>query len=46
MGRIVPEFGLENLRERISGNYRLLYRISPSQAIEIITIHHSSRLLQ
>jgi toxin ParE1/3/4 len=45
MGRVVPEFNIENLRERISGNYRVVYRINKSQNIEIVTIHHSARLL-
>ena len=26
-GRIVPEYGVENLREKIYENYRLVYRI-------------------
>ncbi|MCR1795733.1 type II toxin-antitoxin system RelE/ParE family toxin [Leptospira sp. WS58.C1] len=46
MGRVVPEFNIENLRERLSGNYRIVYRISNSQNIEIVTIHHSARLLK
>jgi addiction module RelE/StbE family toxin len=45
LGRVVPEFNIENLRERISGNYRIVYRINKSQNIEIVTIHHSARLL-
>jgi len=27
-GRIVPEIGDENLREIISGNYRIIYRFN------------------
>jgi plasmid stabilization system protein ParE len=46
VGRIVPEFNIENLRERISGNYRIVYRINKFENIEIVTIHHSSRLLK
>ncbi|MCW7494705.1 type II toxin-antitoxin system RelE/ParE family toxin [Leptospira sp. 2 VSF19] len=46
LGRVVPEFNIENLRERISGNYRVVYRINKSQNIEIVTIHHSARLLK
>ncbi|MBM9499228.1 type II toxin-antitoxin system RelE/ParE family toxin [Leptospira sp. 201903071] len=45
MGRVVPEFNIENLRERISGNYRIVYRINKLHNIEIVTIHHSARLL-
>ncbi|MCG6154131.1 type II toxin-antitoxin system RelE/ParE family toxin [Leptospira bandrabouensis] len=46
LGRVVPEFNIENLRERISGNYRVVYRINKFQNIEIVTIHHSARLLK
>ncbi|TGN00039.1 type II toxin-antitoxin system RelE/ParE family toxin [Leptospira dzoumogneensis] len=46
MGRVVPEFNIENLRERFSGNYRIVYRVGNSQNIEIVTIHHSARLLK
>nr|WP_017851480.1 type II toxin-antitoxin system RelE/ParE family toxin [Leptospira interrogans] len=45
MGRVVPEFNIENLRERISGNYRIVYRVNKFHNIEIVTIHHSARLL-
>ncbi|TGL65825.1 type II toxin-antitoxin system RelE/ParE family toxin [Leptospira kmetyi] len=45
-GRSVPEFDIENLRERLSGNYPIVYRIGNSQKIEIVTIHHSSRILK
>ena len=44
MGRIVPEFSTENLRERIYGNYRIVYLIQKT-SIEIVTIHHSAMLL-
>lgn len=46
-GRIVPEYNNPQLRERIHGNYRVVYRIKPSDAvIEIVTICHSARLIQ
>ena len=44
-GRIVPEFSAENLREIISGNYRIVYTIVDEQKIEILTVHHGKRLL-
>ena len=44
-GRIVPEYNDENLREKIYGNYRIVYRIK-SEAIEIVAICHGSRLLE
>jgi plasmid stabilization system protein ParE len=44
-GRIVPEYNDEDLREKIYGNYRIVYRIK-SEAIEIVAICHGSRLLE
>jgi len=46
LGRVVPEIEDENLRELILGNYRMLYRIVSENQVDIITIHHSRRLLQ
>ncbi|MEW6061355.1 MAG: type II toxin-antitoxin system RelE/ParE family toxin [Bacteroidota bacterium] len=42
-GRIVPEYGDAMLREKIYGNYRIVYRIKPD-AIEIVAIHHGARI--
>lgn len=44
MGRIVPEYQREDLRERIFQNYRIVYRIKP-EVIEIVAISHGARLL-
>jgi addiction module RelE/StbE family toxin len=44
-GRIVPEVRNEQLREVISGNYRIIYRLGVDDLIEIITIHHSAKQL-
>lgn len=44
MGRAVPELNLEQIREIIHGNYRIIYRLLTNE-IEILTVHHSSRLL-
>lgn len=44
-GRVVPELTQENLRELIEGNYRIIYRIYSEDRIDIVTVHHSSRLL-
>jgi toxin ParE1/3/4 len=44
-GKMVPEFTLPELRELIEGNYRIIYRIVSDERIDILTIHHSSRLL-
>ena len=44
-GRIVPEYNDPKLRERICGNYRIVYRLK-NDAIEIVAICHGSRLLE
>ncbi|MCD4844021.1 MAG: type II toxin-antitoxin system RelE/ParE family toxin [Methanosarcinales archaeon] len=43
-GRIVPEYNLENIREIIYQNYRIIYRVR-SEIVEIVTIVHGARLL-
>lgn len=43
-GRIVPEYGDENLRERVYGNYRIVYRLK-KELVEIVTICHGAKLL-
>ncbi|MFH1562475.1 MAG: type II toxin-antitoxin system RelE/ParE family toxin [Nitrospirota bacterium] len=43
-GRIVPEYGDKNLRERIYGNYRIVYRLK-GDIVEIVTISHGARIL-
>jgi addiction module RelE/StbE family toxin len=45
IGRIVPEININEIREIITGNYRIIYQISNSDLINILTIHHTSRLL-
>jgi plasmid stabilization system protein ParE len=45
VGRIVPETGQRNIREIITGNYRIIYRIKTREYAFILTVHHSSRLL-
>jgi addiction module RelE/StbE family toxin len=44
-GRIVPEFNLATLRELIEGNYRIIYKVFPSQ-VTIIRVHHAARQLK
>lgn len=44
-GRMVPEIGAEDIRELIEGNYRIIYRIINANRVDILTVHHSSRLL-
>ncbi|HRY33271.1 MAG TPA: type II toxin-antitoxin system RelE/ParE family toxin [Bacteroidales bacterium] len=45
-GRVVPEFGLSWLRELIMGSYRVVYKIVDKYRIDILTVHHSARLLR
>jgi plasmid stabilization system protein ParE len=46
IGRIVPEYGRPDLRERIHGKrhkrYRLIYRVRPDE-VEIVAVWHTSR---
>jgi len=43
-GRIVPEYGDENLREKTHKNYRIVYRLQ-REVVEIVVICHGARLL-
>jgi toxin ParE1/3/4 len=45
IGRIVPELNQEDIREIITGNYRIIYQIVNTELSYILTVHHSSRLL-
>jgi len=42
MGRIVPERNVDELRELILGNYRIIYHLN-DDFIELITIIHSKQ---
>ena len=44
-GRMVPEYKDKNLRERIYGNYRIVYRLK-GELIEIVAICHGARQLE
>lgn len=44
LGRVVPNFDDNSLREIIFGNYRIIYEIRRN-TIEILTVWHSKRLL-
>lgn len=41
-GRIVPEYGREDLREFIFGNYRIVYRLR-GDLIEVAAVVHGAR---
>ena len=45
-GRKVPEFNDRSIRELIRGNYRIVYKLISKQDIDIITVHHSAKLLR
>lgn len=45
IGRIVPEIGEQEIRERFVYSYRLVYRIQNS-TITIVAIIHGKRLLE
>ena len=45
-GRVVPEFNNIKIRELIRGNYRIVYKIVSEKDIDIITVHHTARLLK
>ena len=44
-GRIVPELGLEDIRELIEGNYRIVYRVRINE-IQILSVFEAHQLLK
>lgn len=44
-GREVPELNKPEIRELIIGNYRMIYSVVSDLRIDILTVHHSRRLL-
>jgi len=45
IGRMVPEFGVKNLRELIHRPFRIVYRCDP-QKVRIIRVWRSERILK
>ena len=45
-GKIVPETNNKVIRELLVGYYRIIYKIINKNKIDILTVHHSSRLLK
>ncbi|RJQ51605.1 MAG: type II toxin-antitoxin system RelE/ParE family toxin [Actinobacteria bacterium] len=43
-GRMVPELGVESLRELIFGAYRVFYRVG--SAVEILSVRHGSQMIR
>jgi toxin ParE1/3/4 len=46
MGRKVPEFDNDIIRELFERNYRIIYRIDSGDLISVVRIHHSSKELK
>jgi plasmid stabilization system protein ParE len=46
MGRKVPEFANELIRELIEGHYRIIYWIESEEQVGIARVHHTARLLK
>ena len=46
IGRIVPEYNDKLLRELITDNYRIIYRIKSDIQVDILRVFHSARLLE
>jgi toxin ParE1/3/4 len=44
LGAVVPEYGIEDIRERLFQNYRIVYRVR-GDAVQIVAIVHAARLL-
>ncbi len=44
LGKMVPEFGIESIRELIEGNYRIVYRIK-NEVVYIARVQHSAMIL-
>jgi len=45
IGRKVPEINDDRIREIIHKNYRVIYWIKENQTIDILTVHHSAKVL-
>ena len=45
-GRTVPEYEVQEVRELIEGNYRIIYKLVNNERVDILTIHHSSRMMK
>lgn len=43
-GRVVPEHKLEDVREVLVQNYRVIYRVTEDE-VEVLSVQHGARLL-
>ena len=46
IGRIVPEINERGIREVLSGNYRIVYKVINEFQIDVLRVYHSARLLR
>ena len=46
LGRMVPELGIDNIRELLFRQYRLIYRITSADRIDILALQTGQRPLQ
>ena len=46
IGRKVPEINDASIREIIIGSYRVIYKTVHKSQVNILTVHHSARLLK
>ena len=42
-GKVIVEFKDKNIREIVSGHYRIFYRIISTDLIHILLVHHGAR---
>lgn len=45
IGRVVPEFNDQTIRELIYGSYRIIYKVSEEQVCFIVAVIHGSRVI-
>ena len=46
LGRIAPEIQDNSILELILGNYRIIYKIVSEDRVDVLTVHHSAKLLR
>jgi len=44
-GRVVPEIGVQEIREVIVQSYRVIYQVV-GEEVEILTVHHGAKPVQ
>ncbi len=46
VGKVVPEFGNDTIREILEGSYRIIYKIESESEISVARVYHGARLLR